>query len=69
MMSGYFFLVFACLALLTSLLWIWAVIDILRSDFKKDSDKIVWLLVVFFLHFFGAIIYLVIGTKQKVENA
>jgi hypothetical protein len=41
-------------------------IDILRSDFKKESNKIVWIIMVIFLPVLGFLLYLVIGRKQKV---
>ena len=46
--------------------WVWALIDILKSDFKDGTNKIVWLLVVFFLYILGALLYYFIGRKQKV---
>ena len=49
-------------------LWISALIDILKSDFRGGSDKIVWLLVVVFLPLLGAILYFTIGKNQKVNK-
>jgi len=46
-------------------LWIWALIDILKSEFKDSTNKIIWLLVVFFLNGFGALLYYFIGRHQK----
>ena len=46
---------------------IFAVIDILRSEFT-DNNKIIWLLVVIFLCLIGAILYFAIGQKQKIKN-
>lgn len=37
--------------------WLWMLIDCLKRDFKKDIEKIVWVLVMIFLHLLGAIIY------------
>ena len=45
--------------------WGWALIDILKSDFKDSINKLIWLLVVFFLYVFGALLYVFIGKKQK----
>ena len=45
--------------------WAWALFDILKSDFKDSTNKLIWLLVVFFLYAFGALIYLFIGRQQK----
>jgi len=44
-----------------------ALIDILKSKFK-GNDKIVWILVVVFIHLIGAILYFVIGRKQKLND-
>lgn len=53
--------------LLGLVLQIIAIIDILRSNFKNDSDKIIWILVVVFLHLIGAILYFAIGGNQKIR--
>jgi len=42
-----------------------ALIDILRSEFN-GNNKLVWLLVVTVFPLFGALLYLVLGRKQKV---
>ena len=44
-----------------------ALIDILRSDFK-GNNKLIWVLVVIFFNLFGVLLYLTIGTQQKVAN-
>lgn len=51
------------LALIPTLI---ALIDILKSKFN-GNDKIVWVLVVLFFNLAGAIIYFVIGRKQKIK--
>lgn len=45
--------------------WLWALIDILKSDFK-DYNKIVWLLSVLLVPVLGFILYFLIGKKQKI---
>ena len=42
-----------------------ALVDILKSEFT-GNNKIVWVLVVLFANFFGAILYFLIGRKQKI---
>ncbi len=44
-----------------------ALIDILKSEFK-GNEKIIWVLVVLFTNFFGAILYFLIGRSQKIIN-
>lgn len=47
------------------LFWLAAIIDIVRSDFKRDADKIVWFLFVMILPPIGVLLYLFIGRFQK----
>ncbi|WP_081149360.1 PLDc N-terminal domain-containing protein [Niastella vici] len=44
---------------------IWALIDIIRSQFQEPNNKIIWVLVVLLLPFLGSILYLAIGRGQK----
>ncbi|MBL0745460.1 PLDc N-terminal domain-containing protein [Chryseolinea lacunae] len=48
-------------------LWLWALIEIIRSDFKESSQKIIWLLVLIFLPFLGWLLYVIIGRGQRVK--
>jgi membrane protein DedA with SNARE-associated domain len=44
-----------------------ALIDIVRNEFS-GNNKIVWLLVVLLGNFLGAILYFIIGRKQKLSE-
>ncbi|WP_299005184.1 PLD nuclease N-terminal domain-containing protein [uncultured Tenacibaculum sp.] len=44
-----------------------ALVDILKSEFK-GNNKIVWVLVVLFANFFGAVLYFLIGREQKIKE-
>ena len=46
------------------------IIDCAKRDFKGDSEKVVWILVIVLLGFLGAIIYYfaVKANDKKVEN-
>lgn len=59
-------LAFIFLGLLVLLLPVIAIIDILRHDFKRESNKIVWVLVIFFLPILGSILYFLIGERDKI---
>ena len=45
------------LVLFLFVFWLLMLIDCLKRDFKKDYEKIVWVLVMIFLHLLGAVIY------------
>jgi len=54
------------LSMLIFILPLIALIDILKSNFLGDN-KIVWILVVLLLPIIGAILYYIMGIKQKVK--
>jgi ATP-dependent Zn protease len=45
-----------------------AAIDILKNRFSSDVEKLIWILVVIFVPLLGPILYLLIGTKQKLSS-
>ncbi len=49
------------------ILWLWALIDLLRSEFG-GYNKIIWLLVVILLPVVGLILYFLIGRNQKISR-
>jgi hypothetical protein len=59
-------LIFLFLAL-PGILWLWAIIDVLKSDFKDSINKLIWIIVIAFIPFLGAILYLLIGRSQKLK--
>lgn len=44
--------------------WVWMLIDCIKSDLK-DPDKLIWILVIFFFHFIGALLYLIFVKLNK----
>lgn len=56
-------LVFGVLGLILPIV---ALIDIIKSQFN-GNDKLIWVLVVLFLSFIGAILYFIIGRKQRIS--
>lgn len=62
-----FMTVIVIFAIVLFLVWLVTIIDIVKSDFKKDADKIVWFLFVMIIPPIGALLYLLIGRFQKTE--
>ena len=52
-----FGLVVLAAVLFLFIFWLWMLVDCLKRDFKRDTDKIVWIIVLIFLHLLGAIVY------------
>ncbi len=51
---------------LTLVLWIWAIVDILKSHFKEGNMKNVWLAFVILFPIIGSIIYF--QFRRKIIN-
>ncbi|MEK6855286.1 MAG: PLD nuclease N-terminal domain-containing protein [Nanoarchaeota archaeon] len=50
-------LLIVALALLITAFWIWMIIDCAKRNFRNDSEKIVWILVIVLATWIGALIY------------
>jgi hypothetical protein len=44
-----------------------AIISVLRNDFQ-GNDKIIWVLIILFLPFLGAILYFMIGKNRRIKK-
>lgn len=61
---GLFSLFFFVIIALVFVFWIWMLIDALMR--KKFEDKLIWILVIIFLHVIGALLYyFLVYKKQK----
>jgi hypothetical protein len=66
---GAFVIVIWALVILATVFWIWMLIDALVNE-PTTNDKILWFLVIFFLHFIGALIYFFVrrGARRGVPG-
>jgi len=62
-----FFLVLflAPLALLTFAFWIWMLVHAITNDGLTDLEKLIWVIVILFTHFIGAVIYFFVGRPKR----
>ena len=49
--------------------WIWMLIHAVTNKGLGDGEKIAWVLVIFFLHALGALIYFFIGRPKEAAAA
>lgn len=60
--------VFGLIGILGTVFWVWMLIDCAMNEPSEGSDKIVWILVIFFLHFLGALIYYLIRRPERMDK-
>jgi hypothetical protein len=48
-----------------ALMWVSAFVDIIKNNFKRNN-KLIWIIVVVLIPILGAILYFMIGRKQKI---
>jgi hypothetical protein len=57
-------LCFGLLGLIATIFWIWMIIDALIYE-PTTGEKLLWFLVIFFLHFIGALIYFAVRKSPR----
>ena len=74
MMVAGFGLAFLCIiglilifGILGSIFWIWMLIDCLTKEPDAGNSKLVWAIVIFFLHFVGAAIYFFVRRPERIR--
>lgn len=50
-----------------TIFWIWAIIDCATKEPEQGNDKLVWLLLIIFLHLLGAIIYYFVRRPERLR--
>jgi hypothetical protein len=63
--SEFIFLLFFVIGILGTLFWIWMLIDCATKEPSEGIDKIIWILVIIFTHFIGALIYFFIRRPER----
>ena len=59
------FMVFLTLIALPTVIWLYALADVIRNDFKHIATKIVWVINLCLFPPLGTILYLLIGRNQR----
>ncbi|MEO8206649.1 MAG: PLDc N-terminal domain-containing protein [Chthoniobacterales bacterium] len=60
-----FFVGFLLFGLATFVIWIVALINALTNTALKDTEKLIWVLVIVFTHIIGAIIYFAVAPRAR----
>lgn len=53
------------LGIIGTIIYIFTIIDVLRSNFSSSTDKLIWILVVILLPLIGTILWFLIGRAKS----
>jgi len=62
------FLVIMGMGAAGTIFWIWMLIDCATKESNEGNDKLVWILVIIFTHWLGALIYLLVRRPKRIEE-
>ena len=57
-------LFFVLLGIAVFVFWLWMLVDAIKKKALSDRERIVWVLVIIFLHALGALIYFLAGRNK-----
>ncbi|TKG95906.1 PLDc_N domain-containing protein [Puteibacter caeruleilacunae] len=61
-------LIFGIGALFIGLFPVLAIVDIVSGHFRGPNDKLMWVLIVLFMNFLGAVAYFLVGRNQRIKK-
>ena len=59
------FLISGLIGLITTVFWLWMIVDCILNTSLAGTQKIIWLLVVILLHFIGALLYFFLARGSR----
>ena len=64
-----FVLTLVPIALAAFAFWVWMIIDCATNEPSVGNDKVVWMIVIVFTQFVGALIYYFVRHAKRLEEA
>ena len=61
-------LAFLAIGILGTIFWIWVLVDCATKESKEGNDKIVWILIIIFTHWIGALIYFLVRRPERMAE-
>lgn len=68
MVNSAYAVFFLLLGIGYGILWLWALVDLLKSEFKDSNMKLVWAIVLIFANPIGPFAYFIISREQKTSH-
>jgi hypothetical protein len=66
-----FFLIWLCFilfGLVLTIFWVWAIIDCATKEPSEGNDKLVWILVIIFASWIGALVYVLVRRPKRIQD-
>lgn len=60
-------LLFVAFIVVAFIFWIWILIDCATNEPSQGNDKVIWILVLIFTHWIGAMIYLLVRRPERIR--
>jgi hypothetical protein len=61
------FLLLMTLFVAAFVFWIWMLVSAIQNKGLNGTEKVIWILVIIFLHFLGALLYLLLGHPKRLS--
>jgi len=61
----FLFLLVGLIGILGSVFWVWMIVDCINNKRLSSDSKAVWVLIIIFTHFIGALCYLLFGRPRQ----
>lgn len=59
---------FAILGLVSTVFWVWMLVDCAMNESSEGNDKIIWILIIIFTHWIGALIYILARRPKRIAE-
>jgi hypothetical protein len=56
------------LGLALCIFWIWMLVSAIQNNGLNGMERLIWVLVIIFLHFLGAFLYLLLGHPKRLSQ-
>lgn len=64
-MGPSFLLIISAISFIYFILMVYSIVDVIRSEFKDPSMKLIWIIVIVFAQVIGTLVYLILGKSTK----
>jgi len=61
------FLLFLVFGVAGTIFWIWMIVDCATREPSEGNDKIIWILIIIFTHWIGALIYFLVRRPKRIQ--